>query len=51
MISIGAREYDKTFRVISLCDNQAVIIAIGNDDGYEKIFSQHLKVLLKEGKI
>ena len=47
-IAIGTRTYDKPFRVISLCDNQAIITAIGNDDGYEKIFSQQLKVLLKE---
>ena len=47
-ISIGTREYEKPFRVISLCDNQAVITAIANDDGYEKIFSQQLKVLLKK---
>ena len=47
-IAIGSREYEKPFRVISLCDNQAVITAIGNDDGYEKIFSQQLRVLLKK---
>jgi D-sedoheptulose 7-phosphate isomerase len=47
-IAIGTREYEKPFRVISLCDNQAVITAIANDDGYEKIFSQQLKVLLKK---
>ena len=47
-IAIGSREYVKPFRVISLCDNQAVITAIANDDGYEKIFSQQLKVLLKK---
>ena len=47
-IAIGSREYDKPFRVISLCDNQAVITAIANDDGYDKIFSQQLRVLLKK---
>jgi len=47
-IAIGSREFDKPFRVISLCDNQAVITAIANDDGYEKIFSQQLRVLLKK---
>jgi D-sedoheptulose 7-phosphate isomerase len=46
-IAIGTRTYDKPFRVISLCDNQAVITAIANDDGFEEIFSQQLKVLLK----
>jgi D-sedoheptulose 7-phosphate isomerase len=49
--SIGTRTYDKPFRVISLCDNQAIITAIGNDDGYEKIFSQQLRVLLREQDI
>ena len=47
-IAIGTRTEGKHFRVISLCDNQAVITAIANDDGYEKVFSQQLKVLLKE---
>ncbi len=46
-IAIGTRTYEKPFRAISLCDNQAVITAIANDDGYEKIFSQQLQVLLK----
>ena len=46
-IAIGTRTYEKPFRVISLCDNQAVITAIANDDGYEEIFSQQLQVLLK----
>ena len=47
-ISIGTRTYKQPFRVISLCDNNAVITAIANDDGFEKIFSQQLKVLLKK---
>ena len=47
-IAIGTRTYEKPFRAISLCDNQAVITAIANDDGYEKIFTQQLQVLLKK---
>ena len=47
-IAIGTRTYEKPFRAISLSDNQAVITAIANDDGYEKIFSQQLEVLLKK---
>jgi len=47
-IAIGTRTYEKPFRAISLCDNQAVITAIANDDGYEKIFSQQLEVLLEK---
>jgi D-sedoheptulose 7-phosphate isomerase len=50
-IAIGSREYEKPFRAISLCDNQAIITAIGNDDGYEQIFSQQLRVLLKKQDI
>lgn len=50
-IAIGTRTYQKPFRAISLCDNQAVITAIANDDGYEEIFSQQLKVLLKKNDV
>jgi D-sedoheptulose 7-phosphate isomerase len=32
-----------------LCDNQAVITAIANDDGYENIFLQQLQTLAKPG--
>ena len=44
-IAIGTKEFKKPFRVISLCDNNAIITAIGNDYGFEKIFSQQLEVL------
>jgi len=50
-IAIGTRSWEKPFRAQSLCDNQAVISAIANDDGYEYIFSQQLSVLLKEGDV
>ena len=50
-IAIGTRTYEKPFRVISLCDNLAVITAIANDDGFEKIFSQQLQVLLKKNDV
>jgi len=50
-IAIGTRSWDKPFRVISLCDNQAVITAIGNDNGFDKIFSEQLSVLLKKGDV
>tara|TARA_S200000501_G_C20854740_1_gene757269 strand:- start:2209 stop:2799 length:591 start_codon:yes stop_codon:yes gene_type:complete len=42
-ISLGSRQFDIPFRALSLCDNQAVITAIGNDDGYENIFVQQLQ--------
>lgn len=50
-IAIGTRSLEKPFRVISLCDNPAVITAIANDDGYENIFSQQLSVLLKKDDV
>ncbi len=50
-LAIGTRSLEKPFRVISLCDNQAVITAIANDDGYEQIFSRQLGVLLKKGDV
>ncbi len=50
-IAIGTRSLDNPFRVISLCDNQAVITAIANDDGYENIFSRQLGVLLKKDDV
>ena len=34
-ISLGSRQFENPFRAVSLCDNQAVITAIANDDGYE----------------
>lgn len=50
-LAIGTRAVKKPFRVTSLCDNQAVITAIANDDGYEVVFSQQLAVLLKKDDV
>ena len=50
-IAFGTRTHNPPFRIVSLCDNQAVITAIANDDGYEKIFSMQLEVLLKSGDV
>jgi D-sedoheptulose 7-phosphate isomerase len=50
-LAIGTRSYDRPFRVVSLTDNNAVITAIGNDYGYEEIFSRQLMVLGKEGDV
>ena len=50
-ISLGSRQFEKPFRAISLCDNQAVITAIGNDDGYENIFLQQLQTQAKTGDV
>ena len=48
-VSLGSRQFKKPFIAISLCDNQAVITAIANDDGYENIFSQQLQTLSRPG--
>lgn len=50
-LSIGTNSYDKPFRVVSLTDNQAIITAIGNDFGYEEIFSRQLQVLARPGDV
>ena len=39
-ISLGSRQFEKPFRALSLCDNQAVITAIGNDEANEKTTRQ-----------
>jgi len=46
-ISLGSRQFENPFRAVSLCDNQAVITAIANDDGYENIFLQQLQTQAK----
>ena len=48
-VSLGSRQFEKPFRAISLCDNQAVITAIANDDGYENIFLQQLQTQADAG--
>ncbi|MDA9617862.1 SIS domain-containing protein [Pseudomonadota bacterium] len=48
-VALGSRQFEKPFRAISLCDNQAVITAIANDDGYENIFLQQLQTLATAG--
>ncbi len=42
-ISIGSRSFKKPFKSYSLCDNQAIVTALGNDYGFEKIFVNQLK--------
>lgn len=50
-IAIGTRTLNKPFRAISLTDNVAVMSAIANDDGYEEIFVQQLKVQMLPGDV
>jgi len=48
-LAIGTRSWRKPFRAISLTDNQAIVTAISNDDGYENIFVMQLQALMKKG--
>jgi D-sedoheptulose 7-phosphate isomerase len=50
-LAIGTKAWDKSFRAISLCDNQSIIMAIGNDYGYDEVFSRQLEVLLKKDDV
>lgn len=49
-ISVGTRTGDiKPFRAVSLTDNVAVMTALANDEGYERIFVDQLKVHMRDG--
>ena len=50
-IAVGTNSYFKPFRAISLTDNQAIITAIGNDFGFDEIFSRQLQLLGKQGDV
>jgi len=50
-IGIGTREYDKPFKAMSFTDNNAIITALGNDNGYEEIFKKQLQVYMENGDI
>ncbi len=49
-ISIGTRTGDrKPFRAISLTDNVAIMTALANDEGYDRMFVDQLKVQMRDG--
>jgi len=50
-LALGTRTAGLPFRVVSLCDNTAVMTAIGNDFGYEDLFVRQLAVLAKAGDL
>ena len=50
-VAIGTRSAGKPFRAISLTDNQAIITAVANDDGYDQIFVQQLQALMEPGDL
>lgn len=50
-LSIGTRLSENPFQAMSLCDNNSIITAIGNDFGYEEIFTRQLAYQAKEGDL
>jgi D-sedoheptulose 7-phosphate isomerase len=50
-IGYGTRCYDNPFKALSLTDNNAVLTAVGNDDGYDQIFKKQLQVLMENGDV
>jgi D-sedoheptulose 7-phosphate isomerase len=50
-ISIGTRVTDKPFKAMSLTDNVAIMTAVGNDDGYEYIFTKQLQNFANDGDV
>src|SRR5919108_1292711 len=47
--TIGANM--RRFRVLSLNDNQALLTALANDLGYENVYSEQLKNLIRAGDL
>ena len=50
-IGIGSQMRSNPVRVISLCDNSAVMTAISNDIGYSAVFEQQLRLLAQPGDL
>lgn len=45
-IGIGTRTKKAPFKTLSLTDNVAILTALGNDEGYNKIFTKQLELYL-----
>ena len=45
--AIGTRLSVKPFKAVSLTDNNSILTALGNDEGYENIFVKQLEVYLE----
>lgn len=50
-VAIGSKSWNKPFRALSLTDNTAVLTAIANDDSYDEIFVQQLKIHMVPGDV
>lgn len=47
----GPRSFDNPYRAIALTDNSALITAIANDHGYDKVFELQLRSLMRPGDL
>jgi len=50
-IAIGTNDYNIPFKAISLSDNNTILTALGNDFGYDEVFSRQIQVLGKKGDL
>jgi len=50
-IGVGSMRRANPVRVLSLCDNSAVLTALGNDINYSSVFEQQLRLLAKPGDL
>ena len=51
LAEVGRKANVKSFKTISLTDNVSFLTAVGNDYGYEKIFSIQLSELFSKGDV
>ena len=50
-LKVSHLNFSDPYKVISLSDNNAIVTALGNDNGFENIFIEQLKVLYNPGDI
>ncbi len=50
-IGYGTRTWNKPFKALAITDNNAVLTALGNDEGYDEIFQKQLQVLMEPGDL
>ncbi|MBF0381946.1 MAG: SIS domain-containing protein [Magnetococcales bacterium] len=51
LATVGRKAGVDSFRTLSLTDNNSYITALGNDIGYDHIFSEQMRYLFKEGDL
>lgn len=51
LATVGRKTGGKSFRTLSLTDNNSYITAIGNDLGYDQVFTEQMRHLFQSGDI